>query len=377
MPWSILFPTLLKGYNRKNEARRCAMKIDIQKAYDTTNWDFLRYSLLLVGFYKVMVNWIVTCISSAYFSICINGEVCGFLKEEGVLGKEILYLHLVMEIFNMIMVKKIVVAPFFKYHYGCKELKLTHMCFANDLMIMCNGDSESLKVVKSALEEFSKASGLFPNLNKGIIFFGSISEDRIRELIEVLTLKYGKLPMKYLGDSVNCFSPLCNAIVSGFYLHVAQCCYSRACQDFQEKDSLVWIGGNNKEEEYSISTAWKSLRDKWPTINWSQVVWFSQCVPKHAFILWLAIQEKLLTQDKMMAWQHGLDLKCLLCKLCSNSHNHLFFDCSYSAKVWKVPRNKGRFIADYVNIKNTVNKLAAGKFKNNIWQIVTRLCSQQ
>nr|GEZ70282.1 hypothetical protein [Tanacetum cinerariifolium] len=32
---------LLKGYKRKNGARRYALKIDIQKAYDTVNWDFL------------------------------------------------------------------------------------------------------------------------------------------------------------------------------------------------------------------------------------------------------------------------------------------------------------------------------------------------
>ncbi|GKF70780.1 hypothetical protein Tco_0203837 [Tanacetum coccineum] len=28
---------LLRGYNRKSGARRCAMKIDLQKAYDTIN----------------------------------------------------------------------------------------------------------------------------------------------------------------------------------------------------------------------------------------------------------------------------------------------------------------------------------------------------
>nr|GEV95401.1 hypothetical protein [Tanacetum cinerariifolium] len=131
----------------KNEARRCDMKIDIQKAYDTVNWDFLRYSLLLVGFHEVMVNWIVTCISSASFSICINEE-------------------------------NIVVAPSFKYHYGCKDIKLTHMCFADDLMIMCNGDRESLKVIKSSLEEFSKASARVEILLDRVAFEGGQGERR-------------------------------------------------------------------------------------------------------------------------------------------------------------------------------------------------------
>ncbi|GJS32871.1 RNA-directed DNA polymerase, eukaryota, reverse transcriptase zinc-binding domain protein [Tanacetum coccineum] len=41
---------LLRGYEWKNRAKRVAMKIDIQKAYDTVNWDFLESSLSMFGF---------------------------------------------------------------------------------------------------------------------------------------------------------------------------------------------------------------------------------------------------------------------------------------------------------------------------------------
>ncbi|GJV02632.1 RNA-directed DNA polymerase, eukaryota, reverse transcriptase zinc-binding domain protein [Tanacetum coccineum] len=80
-----------------------------------------------------------------------------------------------LKVFNMIMIKNIDETHSFKYHYGCKELKLTRMCFADDLMVLCNGDKESL------------------------IFFGSLSEERKSELLEVLPFKCGKLSMRYLG----------------------------------------------------------------------------------------------------------------------------------------------------------------------------------
>ncbi|GJY52457.1 RNA-directed DNA polymerase, eukaryota, reverse transcriptase zinc-binding domain protein [Tanacetum coccineum] len=140
---------LLKGYNRKNGPKRCAMKIDIQKAYDTINWDFLKDVMIMVGFHETMVKWIISCITSASFSICINGEVNGFFKGGKGLrqGDPISpYLFtLVMEVFNMIMIKKIREDGNFKN--GCKEIKLTHMCFADDLMVLCNGDANSLKVI--------------------------------------------------------------------------------------------------------------------------------------------------------------------------------------------------------------------------------------
>ncbi|GJV13261.1 RNA-directed DNA polymerase, eukaryota, reverse transcriptase zinc-binding domain protein, partial [Tanacetum coccineum] len=43
---------LLKGYNKKNGTKICAMKIDIQKAYDTISWEFLKEIMLLVRFHE-------------------------------------------------------------------------------------------------------------------------------------------------------------------------------------------------------------------------------------------------------------------------------------------------------------------------------------
>ncbi|GKB28957.1 RNA-directed DNA polymerase, eukaryota, reverse transcriptase zinc-binding domain protein [Tanacetum coccineum] len=171
---------LLKGYNRKNGAKRCAMKIDIQKAYDTISWDFLKEVMLMVGFHETMVNWIMTCITSTSFSMCVNGEVNGFFNgRRGLRQGDPVFPYLftlVMEAFNVTMIKNI-----------------------NDLMILCNGDTESLKVVKKSLDDFSEVSGLFPNLNKSTIFFGSISESLKEEMLQILPFKCGKLPMKYLG----------------------------------------------------------------------------------------------------------------------------------------------------------------------------------
>nr|GEV45082.1 hypothetical protein [Tanacetum cinerariifolium] len=106
---------------------------------------------------------------------------------------------LVMEVLNMIMIKEIRESGKFKYHYGCKELKLTHMCFIDDLLILCNDDKESIGVVNKVLNEFSEVSGLLPNLNKSTIFFRSVNEGLKRELLQILPFKLGILLMKYLG----------------------------------------------------------------------------------------------------------------------------------------------------------------------------------
>ncbi|GJV82644.1 RNA-directed DNA polymerase, eukaryota, reverse transcriptase zinc-binding domain protein [Tanacetum coccineum] len=182
------------------------MKIDLKKIYDTINWDFIQDVLTAVGFHNTMIKWIMTimtCITSTKFSICVNGEINGYFNGGRGLrqGDPISpYLFtMVMEVFNMIMIKNVKESGKFRYHHGCKELKLTHMCFADDLLVLCKGDIESVKVVKKTIEEFSKVCGLFPNINKSTIFFGNIKEEDKADMLQVLPFKCGKLPMRYLG----------------------------------------------------------------------------------------------------------------------------------------------------------------------------------
>ncbi|GKE50292.1 RNA-directed DNA polymerase, eukaryota, reverse transcriptase zinc-binding domain protein, partial [Tanacetum coccineum] len=64
----------------KNGQKRCAMKIDVQKAYDPVNWEFLKETLRSFGFHSKMVHRVMTCVSSWAYSICINGGRYGYFK---------------------------------------------------------------------------------------------------------------------------------------------------------------------------------------------------------------------------------------------------------------------------------------------------------
>lgn len=71
----LLSHELVKGYNRKHISPRCMIKIDIQKAYDSVEWPFLRYFLLELGFPYIFVKWIMACITTIIYLICVNGEI--------------------------------------------------------------------------------------------------------------------------------------------------------------------------------------------------------------------------------------------------------------------------------------------------------------
>ncbi|RVW19551.1 putative ribonuclease H protein [Vitis vinifera] len=55
-------------------------KLDLEKAYDHINWDFLLTVMQKMGFGGKWAGWIRWCISTASFSVLINGSPAGFFQ---------------------------------------------------------------------------------------------------------------------------------------------------------------------------------------------------------------------------------------------------------------------------------------------------------
>ncbi|XP_071704342.1 uncharacterized protein [Rutidosis leptorrhynchoides] len=68
---------LLKGYSIASGPKRCAMKIDVQKAYATVDCTFIEVILVKFGFHGNIVKSIKACVTSSSFSICINLDIKG------------------------------------------------------------------------------------------------------------------------------------------------------------------------------------------------------------------------------------------------------------------------------------------------------------
>lgn len=57
---------------------RCAITVELQKAYDTVQWQFLFDVLRAMHFPELVIGWIKECVCTAHFSISMNGFLEGY-----------------------------------------------------------------------------------------------------------------------------------------------------------------------------------------------------------------------------------------------------------------------------------------------------------
>lgn len=86
----------------------------------------------------------------------------------------------------------------FQFHPRCKELKLTHMCFANDLIMCCKGDYVSIHLMLRAFKRFSNTSGLKANISKSAFYTCGMQQEDVERVTMASGFTQQSLPFRYL-----------------------------------------------------------------------------------------------------------------------------------------------------------------------------------
>jgi hypothetical protein len=180
-------------------------KLDIEKAYDHVNWDFLLYMLRRCGFGERWCSWIAHCISSMRFSVLVNGTPSGFFSSsrgirQGDPLSPLLFV-IVMEAFSKLLSITILRGFLSGFSVGSDSngvVNISHLLFADDTLVFCGANSDYLLYLHMLLLSFEAVSGLKINLDKSVLVpVGHVNN--MDELAGILGCGVSSLPLKYLG----------------------------------------------------------------------------------------------------------------------------------------------------------------------------------
>ncbi|KAM1430154.1 hypothetical protein ACFX2I_046250 [Malus domestica] len=229
-----------------------AIKLDMAKAYDHVEWEFLLTMMARLGFAPVFCGWIKECISTASFSILVNGNLTGYiLPERGLRHEDPLspYLFLLCtEGFSMLIRNGLEQGALHEFKITPNGVPVTHLFFTDDSVLFGNALMEEAQWVAKVLKVYAWGSGQEINLSKSTIFFGSKTKSPIfEEVRDKIETRVG-LSEQFLSQAGK--EVLVKAVVMAMP-NYAMSCFKLpigVCRDMEKAIRNYWWRGNEQRK---------------------------------------------------------------------------------------------------------------------------------
>lgn len=181
-----------------------ALKLDISKAYDRVEWEFLELVMQRMGFDQKWIHLTMKCVRSVTYSILINGRIHGMIHpSRGLRQGDPLspYLFLLCtEGLSSLLKKNLVEGSLHGIKIDLRGPEVSHLFFADDNLLFTQATMEACQSLISCFTMYENASGQKINLAKSGITFSPNTTTTLREGIQrCLNLQEAHPHDKYLG----------------------------------------------------------------------------------------------------------------------------------------------------------------------------------
>ena len=162
--------------------------MDLSKAYNSINYSFIRQVMGGLSFHSRFIGWVMEYITSPSYSIVVNGALCKFFKGAKGLRQGdpispfifVLYMEYLSRALNCVARQ-----PNFNIHPKCNKLNISHLIFADDIMLMSRGDPISVSMLMCCLNDFAVISSSSANLRKSNAFTAGIQGGDMQDILSI------------------------------------------------------------------------------------------------------------------------------------------------------------------------------------------------
>lgn len=180
------------------------IKVDLEKAFDKLRWDFIEETLNDARLPPLLIKVIMNCITTSSIQVLWNGSTTdSFLPQRGIRQGDPLspYLFvLCMEKLAQSITQEVDKSAWKPISMGKNGPPLSHLFFADDLILFSETDSSQVHLIQRVLKHFCASSGQTVNKDKTRIFFSkNVRPQRTIDICNYLEFKRTEQLGKYLG----------------------------------------------------------------------------------------------------------------------------------------------------------------------------------
>ncbi|PNX93226.1 ribonuclease H, partial [Trifolium pratense] len=173
---AIILQEIIHHMNKsKSKKGDVAFKIDLEKAYDNVNWNYLRSCLLDFGFPPIIIKLIMHCVSSSSLSLIWNGKrLPNFTPTRGLRQGDPLspYLFVIcMEKLSLAISEAVQKNSWSPVQISKNGPRFSHLFFADDVLLFSKATCAQGRTIANLFNSFSIASGLKINCVKSRVLF--------------------------------------------------------------------------------------------------------------------------------------------------------------------------------------------------------------
>lgn len=140
-----------------------ALKLDMSKAYDRVEWDFLEAVMYKLGFSSIWVSWIMRCVRTVSYSFIVNGDPRGLITPSRGLrqGDAISpYLFLLCAEVLSRLISNVEAQGLVHGVRICREApSISHLFFADDSFIFFKEEEAECMILRKLFLKYEQVSG--------------------------------------------------------------------------------------------------------------------------------------------------------------------------------------------------------------------------
>jgi hypothetical protein len=161
------------------------VKLDMAKAYDRVEWQYLRSIMLQLGFKEAWVSLIMKCVESVTFSVRVNGHFsAAFKPTRGIRQGDPIspYRFLLCAEGLSCMLKN--TRPLFLskgVRVGIHAPSVAHLLFVDDCLLFTQASERGGQRLREILHSYQQGSGQMMNMAKSAMFFSANRDDQMKQ----------------------------------------------------------------------------------------------------------------------------------------------------------------------------------------------------